>query len=232
MKLTLTQEDLANLILQRTGTFIAWGGANALKHWLKTGEKPQLAAFLADSGRTAEFVKLTFAEITAEFEELRPHIAALAPASAVSIGPGLGFFEILMYNTSRPNLLLIDIEQSAEHQHGYAQSGSGYSSLASCRNFLIGNSAEPAHITCCNPRKEPLPEAGFDIVVSLLSMGFHYPCDEYVAFITKGLRQGGLMIIDKRTGAPDAGWAALLPLFDVVKSTPASKSERLVLARR
>jgi hypothetical protein len=232
VQLNLTQGDIADLILQRTGTFIAWGGREALTHWMKTGEKAQLTAFLLKNGRVNDFVNAVFAEVAAEFRVLRPYVEELKPRSAVSIGPGLGFFEMQLYNLTRPELLLIDIEESAEHVHGYAQKGSGYSSLASCRNVLIAGGGDPARITSCNPRHQPLPPGQFDMIVSLISMGFHYPSDEYAAFITNGLRKGGLMILDRRAAVSDAGFAALEPLFDVVHTIPSPKSSRLILVRR
>jgi hypothetical protein len=232
MKAELSPSDIADLILQRTGTFIQWGGGGALGRWFETGQKQQLVKFLADSGRLQAFLQAVHGEVLAEFEILRPHIAAVQSQGVTSIGPGLGMFELLVYNLSRPNLLLIDIEQSAEHQHGFGASGSGYNSLATCRRFLVANGAAEEHITTCNPRREALPDFGCDLLVSLLSMGFHYPCDEYAPFIRENLRQGGFLIFDKRLQVPDAGWDQLAPLFDIVAELPSPKLRRLVLRRK
>ncbi len=232
MKLSVTDNDLANLILQRTGSFIALGGGPALGHWFETGEKRQLAAFLVHAGLVPAFVNAVHAEIAAEFEVLGPYLRAIDAKTFVSIGPGLGFFELMVAQENRARLLLIDIEQSTEHQHGYAKSGSGYSDLSTCRNFLVANGIEASRILTCNPLMQPLPESDVDAILSLLSMGFHYPCDEYVDFIAARLRQGGRLIFDKRAGVTDAGWERLRPYFNVVAEFPGTKSARLILARK
>lgn len=232
MQLELSPEDIANLILQRTTTFMRLGGGAAMSHWVNTGEKEPLARFLVEQGRVNEFVAAVIAEIAAEFQPLRSFITALRPAAVASIGPGFGMFEHLVYQLTSARLLLIDIEQSAEHQHNFAARGSGYSSLASCSRFLAAMGVPEARVVLCNPRREPLPAEAFDLLLSLYSMGFHYPCDEYAAFIRDQLRGGGLLIFDKRVGAADAGWDALAPLFDVVAEMPAPKATRLVLRKK
>jgi hypothetical protein len=229
----LNQDDLANLILQRTNKFLEWGGGAAFAQWVHTGGKDQLVGFLAGQNKVKPFIDSVCAEISAEFEPLKPHIVAAKPGMFVSIGPGLAILELMVFRSCGPlKFTLIDIEQSAEHQHGYAQKGSGYASLESCKRFLVANGVDAASVTCCNPRKQPLPSGSFDMLVSLLSMGFHYPCDEYAAFIRDGLRKDGILIFDKRKGVPDAGWLALAPLFDTVAAFPAVKYDRLVLRRK
>jgi hypothetical protein len=139
--------------------------------------------------------------------------------------------ELLLHQTHGARLLLIDIEQSKEHQHGFAQHGSGYADLASCRRFLTSNGVPDADIATCNPRNQPLPPGEFDLLISLLSMGFHYPCDEYTNFILTGLRSGGSLILDKRTGSTDTGWDTLKSHFKVLTQAVDAKSVRLVLEK-
>ena len=153
MNLTLSDNDLANLILQRTGPFLQMGGGSVLNQWFATGDKRPLVAFLKGTGKVNEYVNATFAGIAADFNELSPHIESVSAGTVVSIGPGYGFLELLIYGINQPRLLLIDIEHSPEHKHGFAQQGSGYADLASCRNFLTANGVDAKHIETCNPRK-------------------------------------------------------------------------------
>ncbi|MSO72604.1 MAG: hypothetical protein EXQ84_03205 [Rhodospirillaceae bacterium] len=232
MKISLTDADLENLILQRTGPFIDLGGGRALKHWFQTGEKTQLGRFLSQAGKVNEFIERVVAGIAAEFAQLSPHIQKVEAKSVVSIGPGLGFFELMTYNVNRTRLLLVDIEQSDEHQHGFAERGSGYSQLSTCRRLLVANGVDPGHVETGNPRNQPLPPGEFCVLVSLISMGFHYPCDEYADFVLSGLRRGGPLIFDKRINSRDGGWEKIKPHSDIVAEAASTKSRRLVLSRK
>jgi len=232
VKLSLNENDLANLILQRTGPFLKAGGGPALRNWFKTGDKKPLTQVLIEHGNVEYFINAAFAEVEAEFTALKQHIVTSAAKTVTSIGPGAGFFELLVYQALSPQLVLIDIEQSDAHDHGFAQESAGYSSLASLRSFLMDNGVAAAHIETCNPRLQPLPTASFDVLTSLYSMGFHYPCDEYKTFIRDGLRPGGLLILDRLNGTIDNGWNELQSAFDVIEQITFPKSLRLVLAKK
>jgi len=232
MQIALSDHDLANLILQRTGPFIKMGGQLALMQWFQTGSKQQLIAFLDGCGGKETFVKEVAAEIAAEFAQLEPHLRTASMRKIASIGPGNGFFELMVHRLIQPQISLIDIEKSEQHVHGFERNGSGYADLATCRNFLIANGADPADVTTCNPTFAPLPTQMFDGVISLLSMGFHYPCDQYLGFLRAQVRPGGLLILDKRRGTPDSAWDVLQEDFETAAAFPAPKSDRLVLRKR
>jgi hypothetical protein len=224
---------IEDLVLQRTASFIACGGAGALNHWFATGDKAQLSEHLHRNGLLERFLHATVAEIRREADTL---VAGLPPecfGSVVSIGPGNGILELLlMRSVPVSSLLLIDIESSDTHRHGFNDTGSGYASLAATRAFLEANGVAPAALVTCNPRREPLPDFEFDLLLSVLSMGFHYPCDDYVDFIEGNAHQRSLVVIDKRRDAPDAGYERLKRSFAVLRSTPAGKHDRVVLAMR
>jgi len=67
--------------------------------------------------------------------------------------------------------------------------------------------------------------------MSILSMGFHYPCDEYVEWILANKGEGALIVLDKRRDAPDAGYDSLRAEFDVRESLESPKSSRVFLAQ-
>ncbi len=232
LNLALSSEDLANLVLQRTGAFIDLGGTEFVRRWIETGEKAQLAQYLVQTGNVEEYLHRTVGELFHEFTVLKPFFEETTPRRVVGIGPGLALTELMIYGIGQPRLVLIDVEATDQHQHLFHAQGSGYSSLESCRRLLTNNGVDPAHIAICNPRRHALPEGSFDAITSLLSMGFHFPCDEYAGFILAGLRPGGLLILDKRKKTEDAGWEQLRPHFDVRKIIDGPKAERLILARK
>jgi hypothetical protein len=226
------QQFIENLILQRTGPFISYGGAGALNQWFARGDKAQLFDFLAKNNFLQRFLQDTINEISEEAHALIGELPADCFNSMVSIGPGNGILElVLMKKTAAKSILLIDIETSDTHLHGYNLTGSGYASLEATRSFLVSNGVASESIMACNPRLEKLPEFRFHLLLSILSMGFHYPCDEYADFISKNCRPGGFVVFDKRRGIPDSGFDALGKSFHMSKKMAAQKHDRIFLTK-
>jgi len=226
------RQFIENLILQRTGHFINYGGARALNHWFACGDKTQLFDFLSRNDLLQRFFRDTFNDISLEADALISNLPAECFNSIVSIGPGNGILELLLIKkTTVKTILLIDIETSDTHQHGYNPTGSGYASLDAARSFLISNGVPSQSITTCNPKFEDLPDFRFDLLLSILSMGFHYPCDEYTDFICKNFRPGGFVVFDKRRGTPDSGFDVLRKSFHISKNIAAQKHDRIFLTQ-
>jgi hypothetical protein len=224
--------DLADLALQRTAALIALGGGDALIGWFDNGDKTALMSFLSRPAVTAAFTRAVVDEIERDVELLGRHVDLAAIGKLASIGPGLCIFELLLYRRHRCALYLIDIERSDEHQHGFNPRGSGYSNNRTARGLLGRGGVAPADMAFCNPRVEALNDAPVDAIMSNISMGFHYPVDEYVPYIERALPVGGLLIFDKRKGVPDSGWDRLAPKFKARCVLDFPKYQRLICERR
>ncbi len=232
IKFDLSALDLANLALQRTAPLIALGGRQALNQWFTTGDKEPIFSFLKQAGAADLFVNQVLQDIMGEVETLGRHIDFSAIKSVTSIGPGLCIFELILYWQHSCKLYLVDIEASAEHQHGFHQHGSGYSDNTSARRFLEANGIPPTEIEFCNPRRQPLHHAPVDLIISNISMGFHYPLGEYVSYIQQTLVPGGFLVFDKRKGVDDQGWTALSPSFQQQAALDLGKAMKLICKRR
>jgi len=209
-------EFIENLILQRTGVFTLLGGASELNDWFQTGDKSKLSYFLKSNNLLESFITQTFAEIAQEVDNLMSRISHINNSAFISIGPGNGLFElILMKKMEFSRVLLIDIEETNDHNHGFNSKGSGYASLKSTKEFLTRNGIAEEKIILCNPTKQELPEFNYDLLISILSMGFHYPCDEYVEFIIKNVNQDGIVVIDKRRSVNESGFDKLKDFFKI-----------------
>jgi len=150
--------------------------------------------------------------------------------SLCSIGPGNGLVELFLCRESNiSRVLLIDIERTAEHRHGFELAGSGYASLQKTKQFMEMNGITGPSVQLCNPRREALPEFAFDVLISIMSMGFHYPCDEYVDFIRANCRHSGRVIFDKRKGVKDPGYDRLSVHFSGETLSENHKWQRLFL---
>ena len=77
--------------------------------------------------------------------------------------------------------------------------GAAYHSFAFSRQFLIDNGVPAHNIVSIDIGREAFPsERKFDLVVSLLSWGFHYPIDTYLDQVHGVLTDEGCMIVDAR----------------------------------
>ena len=224
---------IEDLILQRTGDFVKYGGRPALDHWFASGDRSQLVDCLRTQGLVQSFLHDTAERLRLEAQELIARLPMARGRSAVSIGPGNGLIELFLFDHLQfSKLLLIDIEDSERHVHGFAEQGAGYASLSATREFLVANGVPEDRLLTCNPTREPLPDTRFDLLISLLSMGFHFPCDDYADFILNNAEAGARIVMDKRMRARDPGYDRLLSGLQTECRVPSMKSERLFMVRQ
>jgi hypothetical protein len=224
------EDFLTNLILQRTGPFLKLGGAPALNEWFSNGDKKGLLSFLLEEKLINDYLKILLDDVKSEISELRKLIPSGALDRIVSIGPGNGLIELILISEGfTSELLLIDIEQTAQHHHGFNAKGSGYASLTSTKNFILKNLEKNLQIHTCNPTKDALPEFEFTLLISLLSMGFHYPCDDYYEFISSQSSNNSFIVFDKRRGTVDEGFEKLNKKFSILNYIQSTKSDRVIL---
>jgi len=235
IKVDPKDKDLViDLILQRTGAFLAIPGSDVpLSNWFKFGNREGLYEHLVSSNMLHLYLEKTLGELEWEAKNLSCAMEDVR-GSLVSIGPGNGVIEFMLATSGRfDELMLIDIERTDEHHHGYNKTGAGYTDLDRTRSFITDNLDKKLRISTWNPLKQPLPEFGFDCMISILSMGFHYPCDEYVDFVSRNARKNSLLIFDLRKGVRDYGMQRLSTLAsNVTILSESNKSQRLKITIR
>jgi hypothetical protein len=229
----IPQDDafISNLILQRSGPFTRIGGLGALRKWFSTGEKSQLVGFLRENQLVEKYLKETFKECAEEVRDIVRELPGDSFDRMISIGPGNGVLELLFCREVKPTkVLLIDIEESDMHQAGFQDQGSGYASLRATKDFLVSNGVPPDVVMTCNPSHQALPSFKFDFLMSILSMGFHYPCDQYSEFIVENANKDARIVMDKRGGSTDAGFEKLRKIMRTQKQIPMDKGDRFFLS--
>jgi hypothetical protein len=230
IKFPASRNFLDNLILQRTGDFLKLGGGLAFNQWAESGSKSQLSDFLIANNLLGSWLNETANSANNHADALVDCIGLCSFKNIVSIGPGNGLLELLIYKkTQFTSIYLIDIEYSDSHRHGFKLEGSGYANLEETKNFLISNDVPENKILLCNPSKQNLSEYKFDLLISILSMGFHYPCDSYVDFIVQNAKKGSKIVLDKRPTVIDDGFNSLLKFFRLHLS--ATNINQLVLEK-
>ncbi len=222
-----------NLALQRTGSLVKSGGSQALSDWFHSGSTSSIARHLSNQVHLKLFLDDLIQGIKTEAVGMVKKLPENQFERIVSIGPGNGLLELLILkNTSAQKILLIDIEATGSHHHGYADQGSGYASLSATKNFLITNGLPESSVETCNPLKTALPQFHFNLCISILSMGFHYPCqDSYIDWILENSKPNAKLVLDKRQNVPDAGFERLKANFYVESTEDSGKASRVYLSR-
>jgi len=147
--------------------------------------------------------KLFSAEMTAEYEQMKPYLPAHAHPS-LEIGAGVGGIDILLgkhYEADRPMICLLDkTEMPSKVYYGLREKGCFYNSLERARDLLVENGIEREQIFLqeATPDNRIISDTKFDLIVSLISWGFHYPVATYLDQVYDKLTPHGTVITDVR----------------------------------
>lgn len=178
-------------------------------------------------------IKRLFAEdIRGEYERVKNHLPPKAE-SILDIGCGVAGIDVFLnrhYSVSPPSFYLLDkTEIEPEVYYDLKPKASFYNSLAIAGKILEENGVKSSriHTEEVNDKNEIKFNAQFDLVISLISWGFHYPVDTYLNQVYDLLNPGGTIIIDVRRGR--GGEEALRKKFPDAKIIySAQKHDRFV----
>jgi SAM-dependent methyltransferase len=126
----------------------------------------------------------------------------------LDIGCGVAGIDIMFHKhyESRginPHFYLLDkTEVNSKVYYGLEKTAAYYNSLDVAKKLLVVNGVEDSHINTQEATGVPIfPDTKFDLIVSLISWGFHYPVDTYLDEVYSILKSGGRLIIDIRRGS-------------------------------
>ena len=129
-----------------------------------------------------------------------------APSAILDIGAGLGGIDLTLHNyfDSHPTLYLLDKEGVSPTRHGgyhvSAKDFPHYNSFRCARRFLEVNGVPAEKIKTIDITTSSFPTEKFDLVISLLSWGFHFSVDTYIQEVYNQLNKGGRLVLDIRKG--------------------------------
>jgi SAM-dependent methyltransferase len=143
-----------------------------------------------------------------DLASLEPHLPDSCE-SILDIGCGLAGIDLLLHRRYRgATVSLLDREGVSDNlYYGFQSEAAHYASLGAARSFLEANGVPSDAIRTFDADSDGYPaESSFDLIVSLISWGFHYPLETYLADVERTLAPGGTLIVDVRqdTGAEDA----------------------------
>jgi SAM-dependent methyltransferase len=183
--------------LQRT-TSQSWLG-NATN---RLGLAPLFDAWLrkpVEQRRRRHIARVYTDSILRDFESIRTHLPESAPR-VLDIGCGLGGIDLAIYrHYGTADLWLLDREGNSPIYYGFRSVAAHYNSLAVSRAFLEQNGVAEEHVTTIDVDVAGFPAGvSFDLVISLLSWGFHYPLNTYIDEVVRALSPDGVVVVDVR----------------------------------
>ena len=217
-------EDAFNISLQRTShiriplTFKLWamGYPSALRFEATLRRRAIICGAIDDANR--------------EFENIKEYLGQRTIKKIVDIGCGHALIDLLFWQTFKCDIHLVDIESTKTHHHGFKNSGSGYASLVSAREYLIKNGVPEEKIRITNPNKSTLMDKNCDLIFSLLSCGFHYPASTYLNFIKTALKPNGVFLFDLRKKSNQEYFLDAFARSDILNET--NKSMRIAAIKK
>lgn len=154
--------------------------------------------------RARSIRRLFNADMKAEYESIQMHLPARC-ARSLDIGCGVAGIDVCIDRHYRgaAELSLLDktsIEPAV--YYGFKPKGAFYNSLLIAQSLLVQNGIPSTRIKLLEATDDSRIDAPgpFDLVVSLISWGYHYPVSTYLTPVRERLARDGVLILDVRDG--------------------------------
>ena len=127
-------------------------------------------------------------------------------STILDIGCGLAGIDIFLhrhYQDNSPVFYLLDKTYTEKNvYYGFKSKGAFYNSLKIAQKMLINNGLSLQNIQTleANENNEINIDGKIDLIISLISWGFHYPVSIYLNRVYNILNNGGSIILDMRKG--------------------------------
>ncbi len=147
--------------------------------------------------------------------------------NVVDIGSGLGIINIFLekHFTNKINFTLIDknrIEKKVTY--GFCNEGEFYNNFSLTADFLKNHGINMNQIKLIDSDDINIINNKFDLVISLLSMGYHYPINQYLSFLKKNTHKNTIFIFDVSFENEEIN--KISQLFKIVEIVKKSKEVR------
>jgi 16S rRNA G1207 methylase RsmC len=136
----------------------------------------------------------------AEYLDIKSYLP-LKTKNILDIGCGIGGIDIFLskhYNSPETTFYCLDKTQSDNIYYGFKEKAAFYNSLDVAREFLSLNGIKNICTLSANDNNTIETNEKFDLILSLISWGFHYPVETYLFQAYTHLQVDGHMIIDIR----------------------------------
>lgn len=141
-----------------------------------------------------------------EYSIIKDHLIPKAQ-KILDIGCGVAGIDIMLNKhyvstDQHPSIYLLDkSEVNSKVYYGIEKEAAYYNSLNIAKELLMDNGVESKKIFLQEVDGKPIyPNDKFDLIISLISWGFHYPISTYLDQVYDRLNVGGQLIVDVRKG--------------------------------
>lgn len=150
-------------------------------------------------------IRRDFAQsIVEDYEQIRTHLPERV-TTILDIGCGVAGIDVALqrhYAAQSPLFRLLDkTAVSSKIFYDFHDAGAFYNSLAAAARILTSNGTAAASVQQYEANEKstiPLGDASVDLILSLISWGFHYPVATYLQEAARVLAPGGILIMDVR----------------------------------
>jgi len=176
-------------------------------------------------------------ELAAEYGSMAPFLPESA-TSILDIGCGVAGIDVFLfrhYAAQAPQLLLMDKSMTdVSIRYGYRPHASFYNDLDVALAVLAANDIPKARVKLLEAKPGQIigQARNIDLIVSLLSWGFHYPLDTYLDEALAALSPQGVIIIDLRKGTPGSTGLAAKTNLSVTVIADEPKHQRVRISQR
>lgn len=141
-------------------------------------------------------------DMESEYAIIRPYLPMIAN-SILDIGCGVAGIDVIISNHYKNKIDIFLVDKTYVDKkvyYNFEKKGSFYNSLQISRKILEINSIDPSRIYLqeATEKNDIMFKNKFDIVISLISWGFHYPVLTYLDSVYKKMNENGILILDIR----------------------------------
>jgi 16S rRNA G1207 methylase RsmC len=130
--------------------------------------------------------------------------------TVLDIGCGVGGIDVLIWKQCAPMITLMDYDKTAETlRYGLQSSGEPYNSMTATIDMMKANGVKGFTVVTVENNDQTRIIGKFDLILSCLSWGYHYPVSTYLYQAKHALNPSGAIIIDIRENTRDQ-WQELV----------------------
>jgi hypothetical protein len=175
-------------------------------------------------------------EMESEYQSIKPWLPEKVE-TILDIGCGVGGINVLLYRHYQFDhnikfFMLDKTRLNPKMYYGFKSAGAFYNSLGITQNLLEENEIPRMNIQLIEATPDFQIPFAFqaDLVISLISWGFHYPVSTYLQPVYDHMASGAHLILDIRKGTD--GESELRQLFTDINPISESKTKTRVLIKK
>jgi hypothetical protein len=219
IKFIILPKQIKNILLQRNELL-----SNSQKYLRKLFGRFLFTKLFIYFFRKKNIEKLYFQRLEKEYYSVYYLLKNCKKKNYIlSIGCGLGGLEVLIHNRILNNAKFYLFERnftSSKVVYGFdLKNKEAYNSIEDTKLFINNNSFNKSNFFLFDVDNDNLPKIKFDVIISLLSLDYHYPFDLYYKYLKKNSHKSTIFIFD--TGRP----SYFKKIFKVVKIISQNKKK-------